>query len=98
MKYYLNLDAEGYLLSVSKTNTGGPAVENLEGLDLSGYRIGAHRFDGTQLILDEERLVQLKSEEEATARPDEPVDKPSQEERIADLEEALDLLLSGVTE
>lgn len=77
MKYYLNLDAEGYLLSVSKTNTGGPAVDTLEGLDLSGCRIGAHRFDGTQLILDEERLAQLKAEEEATARPDEPVEAVS---------------------
>ena len=77
MKYYLNLDAEGYLLSVSKTNTGGPAVEDLEGFDLSGCRIGAHRFDGTQLILDEERLAHLKTEEEATTRPDEPVEAVS---------------------
>ena len=98
MKYYLNLDAEGYVLSVSKTNTGGPAVEDLDGVDLSGCRIGAHRFDGAQLLLDEEKLAQLEAEEETAARPDGPADKPSQEERIADLEEALDLLLSGVTE
>lgn len=71
MKYYLNLDPEGYVLSVSKTNTGGPAVEDLEGFDLSGCRIGAHRFDGAQLILDEEKLAQLEAEEETAARPDE---------------------------
>lgn len=72
MKYYLNLDSEGYLLSVSKTNTGGPAVEGLEGLDLSGYRIGGYRWDGQQLVPDEDRLAQLAEDEETSGRPDEP--------------------------
>lgn len=73
MKYSLNLDSDGFLLSVSKPNTGGPVVDTLEGLDLSGSRIRAHRFDGTQLVLDEERLAQLEAEEDAaTGQPAEP--------------------------
>lgn len=61
--YYLNLDDEGYLLGVSATDTGGPGVESLEGLDLSGYRIKAHRWDGEKIVLDEEILAALEKEE-----------------------------------
>ena len=96
MRHYLNLDPDGYVLSVSKTNTGGPVVKKLDGLDLSGRRIEAHRWDGKKLILDEEKLAQIEAED--TPEPEVPGDKPSQEDRIADLEEALELLLSGVTE
>ena len=67
MKIYLNLDAEGYVLSVSKMNTGGPMVEILEGLDLAGVRLGAYRWDGARLVLDEARLETLTAAQEALA-------------------------------
>ena len=68
--FYLNINEEGYLLSVSSTPIGGPSVESLEGLDLLGCRINAHRWDGKKLALDEERLDALmkeQAEEEATS-------------------------------
>ena len=61
MKTYLNLDKDGYLLSISSTNTGGPSVITLEGLDLSGHRLGAHRWDGSGLVLDEDKLAQMEA-------------------------------------
>jgi len=62
MKTYLNLDKDGYLLSISSTNTGGPSVDTLEGLDLSGNRLGAHRWNGSGLVLDEDKLAQTETE------------------------------------
>lgn len=59
--YYLSLDKDGYLLSVSLTGDG-PAVETLDGLDLSGNRIGAYRWDGDALTLDTEQLARLEAE------------------------------------
>lgn len=61
-KYYLNLNPDNYLLSVSKTDTGGPAVDSLDALDLSGCKINAYRWDGERLLLDEERFVRLQAE------------------------------------
>lgn len=63
--YYLNLDENNYLLSVSETHIDGPCVESLDGLDLSGRRLRAHRWDGEALTPDEERLRELKAESEA---------------------------------
>ena len=62
---YLKLDKDGYLLSVSRKPTAGPAVESLEDFDLSGHRIEAHRWDGEQLVLDEDKLATLEAEDAA---------------------------------
>ena len=76
---YLNLDADGYLLSVSATEQpDAPALESLERLDLSGARINAHRWTGSGLVLDEERLARLLAEEAETRAGEE---QPTLEER-----------------
>lgn len=79
---YLNLDTDGYLLSVSKTPVkNGVAIDSLAGFDLSGHRINAYRYDfetGT-LVLDETRLAELDAE--AAAR-EEAANAPSQLDRI----------------
>lgn len=87
-KYYLNLDPDNYLLSVSKTDTGGPAIESLEGFDLSGPRIRAYRWDGERLRLDEERLAQLQAEY---------VDEPSGES-VPDDSLSWDILAAAIRE
>ena len=70
--YYLNLDENGYLTGYFTVDTpleaipedsplvGIPAVESLDGLDLSGLRFRAHRWDGERLALDEEKLALLE--------------------------------------
>lgn len=63
---YLNLDKNGYLLSVYETYKpveGAPSIESLEGIDLSGCRINAYRWKNKKLVLDETRLEKLLSEE-----------------------------------
>lgn len=67
MKYYLNLDAGGYLLSVSTAPMDAPSIESLDGLDLSGSRINAYRWDGESLVLDGARLAELEAQEAAEA-------------------------------
>lgn len=79
--YQLNIDPEGYLLSISYAMggvaEGVPALDTLEGLDLSGERINAYRWDGEKLVLDEDKLDEIT--EAASAREDElaisPVDR-----------------------
>lgn len=65
-RYYLNLDSEGWLLSVS-TIGSGTYITSLDEFDLSGYRISAHRWNGTTLVFDEEKYAEL--EEEYTVQP-----------------------------
>ena len=66
---YLNLDQDGYLLSVASTPmTGAPSIDTLEGLDLSGVRINAYRWDGGGLALDEGRLAALEAAEAEARR------------------------------
>ena len=63
--YHLNLDENGYLLSVNtveEPTEGEPCIESLDGLDLSGHRISAYCWDGERLTLDEDRLSQLEAE------------------------------------
>jgi hypothetical protein len=62
---YLTFDAQGYLACVSDTQTDGTPVENLDGIDLSGARIGAYRWDGAGLVLDETKLAALLSQKAA---------------------------------
>ena len=62
---YLNLDADGYLLSVflSPEELDCPRVEAWDGIDISGARIGAWRWDGTGLVWDEEHWAQIEAAE-----------------------------------
>ena len=67
--YYLNLDPDGWLLSISTVgNEAGPALESLEPFDFSGARIGAHRWNGTALIFDAAKYAEILAEQEAAAR------------------------------
>lgn len=77
--FYLNLDDNGYLLSISKIKTNVPSVESLDGLDLSGYRINAHRWTGSELVFDEERYAEIETEIQAAA---EAASAPTQLDRI----------------
>lgn len=63
---YFNLDNNGYALSVSKTPVSGGVKYDASGLDLSGDRLRAHRWDGEKLILDETRLAELEQQSAAT--------------------------------
>lgn len=90
--YYLNLDKENYLLSVNKVDNGDTAADiDLGDYDLAGIRINAHKWDNGTLVFDEARFEQLKAEESEKEAQRE----PTQAERIAELEEALNMLLSG---
>ena len=89
MKYYLNLNEENYLLSISEIGVGTEININLADYDFSGDRINAFKFVDGELVFDEEKhlLLQTKEEEENIT--------PTQEERIAALENSLSLLISG---
>ena len=88
--YYLNLDEENYVLSVNEVDNGDTAADiDIEDYDLSGIRINAHRWENGVLMFDEARFEELKAAETAN----EEQRKPTQEERIAELEEALNMLL-----
>ena len=72
-RIYLNLDGDGYLLSLYEAadpepgtsgGTAGPCVTSLGGLDLAGDRIRAHRWDGETLVFDAERWAQIETEEQ----------------------------------
>lgn len=77
--YYLNLDEDGYVLSVSETDTGGPCVESLDGLDFAGYRINAYRWDGENVILDMDKLAVLEVEQQERQQAEH---KPSEQEQL----------------
>ena len=63
-RFYFNLDSDGYLLSVSNTEMPDcPSVESIDEYDLSGCRIGAYRWTGGELVLDEEKLRELEKED-----------------------------------
>lgn len=87
--FYLKLDADGYLLSVSTTPMEGPSIDTLDGIDLSGVRMRAYRWDGKTLVLDETRLAELeqkKTTERQTlekAMYDASVQKEAQAELLA---------------
>lgn len=59
---YLNLDAEGRLLSVSDIPFKGCVACDVDGFDFSGHRVLAYRFDGEKLVLDEDKLAELDAE------------------------------------
>lgn len=91
--YYLNSDKEGYLLSVSGIGGGAKAEIDLGEYDFSGVRMNAYRMQNGKLVFDEERYKVL--EEQQLMREEAEKEKLTYEKRIYDLEEALELLLSG---
>ena len=64
MKYYLNLDDNNYLLSIATVGNGIEANINLNEFDLSGNRIGAHKWDGKTLIFDADKHAEIIAEKE----------------------------------
>ena len=78
--YYLNLDENGYLLSIAATEMPDcPTVESISAYDFSGYRIMAYRWTGEELVLDEEKLKELEKAEQ----------KAKDREKIAKLKDKL---------
>lgn len=71
--YYLNLDDNDYLLSISTTEISGPTINSLDGFDFSGYRINAYKYQDGRIVLDEQKLTELtKAEEERLKVESEP--------------------------
>lgn len=68
VRYYLNLDEDGYLLSISTVGEG-ISIASLDGLDLSGERINAYRWDGEKLTFDEERWASVSGHAEEPETP-----------------------------
>lgn len=94
--YYLNLDENNYLLSIASVGGGVKADINLSDYDFSGVRINAYKWVDGVLKFDKDRFATL--EEESLTQEETVNNQVSQEERIADLEKALELLLSGEVE
>ncbi len=72
---YLRLDDAGYLQGIvygeafkSEEEETLPHINGLDGLDLSGVRMGAYQWDGEKLNFDEARYAVLLEEEKAAER------------------------------
>lgn len=61
---FLNVDENGYLLSVAKVGGGIEADIDLAEYDLTGDRICAHKWDGESLIFDADRYAEIEAEKE----------------------------------
>lgn len=59
---FLNLDENGYLLSVAEVGGGIEADIDLTEYDLTGDRIRAHKWDGESLIFDADRYAEIEAE------------------------------------
>ena len=59
---FLNLDENGYLLSVATVGGGIEAEIDLTEYDLTGDRIRAHKWDGESLIFDADRFAEIEAE------------------------------------
>ncbi len=90
---YLNLDENGYLLSIGETSGGIEADIDLSDYDFTESRINAYRYVNGELMFDNEKYAQIEAES-VTGEPT----QRTAEQRIAQLEAALELLLSGATE
>ena len=93
---YLNLDEKNYLLSVSEIGGGIEADIDLANYDFSGIRLNAYKWESDALVFDEERFNILEAERIAQEEAEK--QQITYEQRIKDLESALDLLLSGEVE
>lgn len=94
--YYLNLDENNYLLSVAEIGGGIEADIILADYDFSGVRINAYKWEDNALTFDEEKFNILEAER--IAQEEEANQQVSYEQRVKELENALDLLLSGAVE
>ena len=94
--YYLNLDENNYLLSISEIGGGIEADIELADYDFSDVRLNAYKWEGGKLMFDAERFNILEAERLAQEEAEK--QQVSYEQRIKDLESALDLLLSGEVE
>lgn len=62
MMYYLNLDENNYLLSISTVGQGVEANINLDDYDLTGDRIRAHKWENDKLTFDAVRYAEIEAE------------------------------------
>lgn len=63
--YYLNINENGYLMFVSTTPmVDAPEIESIEEYDFSGVRVNAYRWNGNELIFDNDRFLELKKRDE----------------------------------
>lgn len=62
---YLNLDRDGYVLSAGHMPMEGAVEYDASGLDLTGARLRAFRWDGEQIVLDAAKLEELEARSEA---------------------------------
>ena len=69
---FLNIDKDGYLLSVANVGGGVKVDLNLSNFDLSGDRINAHKWDGKTLVFDANKYAEIKTKEKAVEVEDEP--------------------------
>ena len=93
MIYYLNLDENNYLLSISEIGGGVEADIDLANYDFSGIRLNAYKWESDSLIFDEERFNILEAER--IAEEEKINNQLTQEDRIAELEAAINLLVYG---
>lgn len=95
--YYLNIDPDGYLLSIS-TIGDGPHIDSIEGIDLCGDKINAYRWDGSNLVLDGGRMAAIEQAEAARAKAEQIAELMAQL-RASDTTvlEALEGLMSATT-
>lgn len=73
-KIYLNLDGDGWLLSLyeaespepdAPANTRRPCIASIGALDVSGDRILAHRWNGEALVFDDARWAEIQAMRDA---------------------------------
>ena len=93
---YINFDENNYILSVAEVGGGFKADINLADYDFTGIRLNAHKWENGRIVFDEERFNIL--EFERLAQEEAEKQRVSYEQRVKDLETALELLLSGAVE
>lgn len=65
MRVYLNIDNDGYLLSIATVGGGIEAEIDLDKYDLSGDRIRAHKWVNNTLTFDADKYAEIEAENEA---------------------------------
>lgn len=61
MMYFLNVDENGYLLSISRVGGGIEAEIDLKNYDFTRDRIRAHKWDGETLVFDADRYAEIEA-------------------------------------
>ena len=92
--YFLNLDLDNYLLSISDTEMPNcPTLESLDEFDFSGVRMNASRWNGTTLVLDPVRLEELEKEQAAQEKEWKEIEKREEFDRV--MKEAQEQLIAA---